>query len=70
MRNRQLVRVLKVSQALQGGRRTLDSLATEFRVSTRTIRRDIEALSEAGVPVRNTADAYANGLNGFWWISR
>ena len=70
MRNSSLVRVLCLIESLKHKRATLQSLADEFNVSTRTIRRDLEALSLAGVPVRTTADAYANGINGFWWIER
>ena len=35
----------------QRGRMTADALAAELEVSTRTILRDIEALSTSGVPV-------------------
>jgi predicted DNA-binding transcriptional regulator YafY len=49
-RNRTLKRVLKLAKRLQKARRRprLEILADEFRVSPRTIRRDIAALKEAG----------------------
>lgn len=70
MRNGQLVRCLTLSQRLKGGRFTLRQLANEHGVHERTIRRDMEALSVAGVPICNTADATATGKNGYWWIAR
>lgn len=69
-RNVALVRTLSLMQRLQRGRATLKELAEEFKVTTRTIRRDLVALQDAGIPVRNTSDAYANGINGFWWVDR
>lgn len=53
MRNSALVRVLKIMRTLDGRhiRPSLDGLASEHHVSTRTIRRDLEALAAAGVPV-------------------
>ncbi len=52
-RNRQVVRELQMILALERSRygATLQELAGEYGVSTRTIRRDLEALQEAGVPV-------------------
>jgi predicted DNA-binding transcriptional regulator YafY len=72
MRNGQLVRVLALMQRLRSGRHTLASLACEFRVHQRTIRRDLEALSVAGVPVRHSADVAGDDapLRGFWWMQR
>lgn len=48
-RNAQLVRVLRLAHDLQTKRRpTLRQLAERYEVHTRTIRRDVEALREAG----------------------
>lgn len=69
-RLRTLTRCLRMIERLKVHRASLDQLATEGGVSTRTIRRDLEAVSAAGVPLRNTADAAANGFNGFWWVER
>jgi len=44
-------RLTGITLALQAGPRTAASLAARFEVSRRTILRDIEALSELGVPV-------------------
>jgi biotin operon repressor len=43
-----LVRCLKLRRLLLGGSLSLESLATTFGVSTRTIWRDIKALQAAG----------------------
>ncbi len=52
-RNRQVVRELQMILALERARvrLTLHQMAAEFGVTGRTIRRDLEALQEAGVPV-------------------
>jgi predicted DNA-binding transcriptional regulator YafY len=50
------------------GRATLDGLAREFCVSTRTVRRDLEVMSEVGIPIRKTTDAGWNEYSGFWFI--
>ena len=44
---------------LEKGRATAPELAAKFEVSTRTIYRDIDALSEAGIPLYTEA-----GRNG------
>ncbi len=70
MRNDALIRVLRLAERLRGSRATLDALADEFKVCTRTVRRDLEALSVAGVPVRSTSDNYAVGLPTYYWVER
>jgi predicted DNA-binding transcriptional regulator YafY len=45
------------------GSRTVPSLARRLRVSERTIQRDLRALAEAGLPVRN-----AVGRGGGWYL--
>lgn len=69
MRNDSLVRVLDMMRFLRSGRRTLAELSVEFHVSQRTVRRDLEALSVAGVPVRHRADT-GEGFAGYWWVVR
>jgi predicted DNA-binding transcriptional regulator YafY len=63
-----VIRALQMIQLLRGRRRSLDEFAGQFKVSTRTVRRDLEVLSIAGVQVRSTKDATANGLAAFWWV--
>jgi predicted DNA-binding transcriptional regulator YafY len=66
VRSEALIRTLQIAERLRGGRRTLESLAREFGVNTRTVRRDIEALELAGVMVRTSR---FEGLPGvYWWI--
>lgn len=52
-RNRQVVRELQLILTLERARvgLTLRQLAAEFGVHDRTIRRDLAALEEAGVPL-------------------
>lgn len=59
LRNRALIRVLEELKALEAARNglTLRELAGEFQVTDRTIRRDLEALQAAGVPVVDDVDA-------------
>jgi predicted DNA-binding transcriptional regulator YafY len=65
-----LVRVLTMAETLRRGRQSLDELADTFNVTTRTVRRDLEALSVAGVAVRSTKDTPANGCTSYWWVER
>jgi len=48
-RNKQLVRVLRMVVALRAGYCRVDALARQFKVSRRTIRRDLAAISHVRV---------------------
>lgn len=50
-RNQQLVRVLRLLALIGKRRRSLGELATELDVTTRTIRRDLEAILAAHLPL-------------------
>ena len=57
MRNRALVRVLRLWRATSAKEYvSVAELAREFQVSTRTVRRDFEALEGAGLRVPHYAD--------------
>lgn len=61
-----LVRTIRLMKMLEDGRRSLVDLARTLGVTTRTVRRDLEALAEAGVPVETlTSD---DGGASYWWI--
>jgi predicted DNA-binding transcriptional regulator YafY len=51
-RNKQLVRVLRLMALLQHGRLDLNALSAELSVSPRTIRRDLEAIKAADLPIQ------------------
>ena len=52
MRNAEVIRQWSILRDLEASRRaTIDDLATRTGVSTRTIRRDLEALQAAGFPL-------------------
>ncbi len=52
MRNAEVIRQWKILKRVEAGRHTTTaSLAEEHRVTERTIRRDLEALQEAGFPL-------------------
>lgn len=57
MRNRSLIRVLTELRALEASRvgLSLEELARQTAVSDRTVRRDLEALQAAGVPLIDVA---------------
>jgi predicted DNA-binding transcriptional regulator YafY len=52
-RNRQLLRTLRLVLLLEQRRSTIDELATELGAHQRTVRRDLEVLEEAGIPLVN-----------------
>lgn len=57
-RNQEVIRQWKVLHALESSRHgvTIAALADELRVTTRTIRRDLAALQEAGFPLYDERD--------------
>ena len=62
-RNSELIRQWKLLQKVAAARgNTIPKLATDLDVSTRTVRRDLDALQTAGFPV------YDETINGtkFW----
>lgn len=69
MRNGQLTRVLCLYQTLNAERRTLRSLAREFSVTTRTVRRDLEALADAGIAVCKSRDSDDEAIERVWWVN-
>ena len=63
-RNQEVIRQWKVLQALESSRHgtTIPSLAAELNVTTRTIRRDLAALQEAGFPLFDERDDEDGGV--------
>jgi predicted DNA-binding transcriptional regulator YafY len=57
-RNQEVIRQWKVLHALEASRHgvAIDALAAELQVTTRTIRRDLAALQEAGFPLFDARD--------------
>src|SRR5687768_12554336 len=57
-RNQEVIRQWKVLHALESSRHgaAIDALASELEVTTRTIRRDLAALQEAGFPLYDEKD--------------
>src|SRR5262245_12795845 len=57
-RNQEVIRQWKVLHALESSRHgvTIDALADDLGVTTRTIRRDLAALQEAGFPIYDERD--------------
>lgn len=58
-RNQEVIRQWRVLHALESSRHgvSIDALASELEVTTRTIRRDLAALQEAGFPLYDERDA-------------
>ena len=71
-RNETLIRALSLLRLLQQGKRhQLRDLAAKFRVSTRTIRRDFEALEAAGYLLARVDEPYEYGDdNGRWQLDQ
>jgi predicted DNA-binding transcriptional regulator YafY len=67
-RNQEVIRQWKLVFALEGARlgRSIDELAAELKVSTRTIRRDLAALEEAGFPLED----HRRGEKTCWRLNR
>ena len=63
-RNQEVIRQWKVLHALESSRHgaTIPALATELGVTTRTIRRDLAALQEAGFPLFDDRDEESGGV--------
>lgn len=69
MRNGTLTRVLKILRKLEGrGSVTLAQLAKQHGVHQRTIRRDLYALEEAGVPLCHSAETGDGLSQSRWWM--
>jgi predicted DNA-binding transcriptional regulator YafY len=67
VRNQALERTLRLLRLLQRGARTLDRLAQELNVTTRTIRRDLEVLSVAGFQVTSRRVDYGDAR--LWYVA-
>ena len=63
-RNQEVIRQWRVLHALESSRHgaTIDALARELEVTTRTIRRDIAALQEAGFAHYDEQEGFYSGL--------
>jgi predicted DNA-binding transcriptional regulator YafY len=71
MRNGQLTRVLSLYRTLLCERRSIDSLARDFSVTTRTVRRDLDALADAGVPLCKSTECDDGPSQArVWWVNR
>ena len=67
-RNDGLMRVLTILRLLEArGRYRVDTLAEQFGVHVRTIRRDLEALQRVGYPI--TYEDRDDGRR-YWWLVR
>lgn len=69
-RHESLVRAIAILRMLEGGARVrLAPLSERFGVHPRTIRRDIDALEAAGVPI-TTKGGSSRWKSGVWWLCR
>lgn len=68
-RNAALIRCLRILRHLEAGHRvTMQACAERFRVHQRTIRRDLEALEAAGVPLTHQHEYKGSVERAIWWI--
>lgn len=66
-RNIALKRTLTLWSTLRDGRQwTLNELSEKFGVTTRTVRRDIEALEDVGAAICH--DPGTSQIPGTWWV--
>ena len=68
MRQQALRRCLRLMDRLANRRATLQQLAEEYAVTTRTIRRDLDVLEAVGIRVRSRVDE--GQMAGVWWVER
>jgi predicted DNA-binding transcriptional regulator YafY len=68
-RNSSAIRILSLLRLLEQRRRwTLHELAERFKVTTRTVRRDLEVLQSAEYPIGHANLGDSIGKEGLWWL--
>lgn len=66
MRNAAVARHWRLLLAMRQGARTLDQLAHDLRVTTRTVRRDIDVLASVGFPIEQRT---REGEHAVWGLA-
>ena len=69
-RNRQIVRTWEMLRSIEERPATLQQLAFDFSVSTRTVRRFLEALEEAGFPLYDETDERIDGARRWHLLTK
>lgn len=64
-RNVALVRVLRMVERLREKRWTVYELADEFNVTSRTVRRDIDVMAQAGIAIKSQP---MDGQSTQFWV--